>query len=76
MTTLREISLLKQLDSYDHPNIVKLLDVIHGKMERESRLVLFLVFEHLEQDLAEYMNNLPGMMPKTTIQVNMKCSKL
>lgn len=76
MTTLREISLLKQLDSHNHPNIVKLLDVIHGKMERETQLVLFLVFEHLEQDLAEYMTQLPPSgMTKVTIQVILSLSR-
>lgn len=56
MSTLREISLLKQLDTYEHPNIVRLLDICHGKrLEKEQQLVLFLVFEHVEQDLASYI---------------------
>ncbi|XP_060521364.1 cyclin-dependent kinase 4 [Cylas formicarius] len=54
MNTLREIGLLKQLNMYNHPNIVKLLDICHGQqMGRE--LMMFLVFEHLEQDLASYI---------------------
>lgn len=93
MSTLREIALLKQLDAFQHPNIVKwvverftpydcihtiirnrqnrLLDVCHGqRTEREGQLVLFLVFEHLEQDLSGYIEALPnsGMQAKT-IQV-------
>lgn len=61
MSTLREISLLKQLDSYEHPNIVRLLDICHGKfVEKEQQLVLFLVFEHVEQDLSSYMEKYKG----------------
>lgn len=56
MNTIREIALLKQLDSHQHPNIVRLLDVCHGKKnEKEQLLVMYLVFEHAEQDLATYM---------------------
>lgn len=56
MNTIREIALLKQLDSHQHPNIVRLLDVCHGKkIEKEQLLVMYLVFEHAEQDLATYM---------------------
>lgn len=42
----------------------------HGQLERERQLVLFLVFEHLEEDLAGYLNRVGdrGMSPKT-IQV-------
>lgn len=58
--TLREISLLKQLDQYEHPNIVRLLDICHGQtMEREQQLVLYLVFEHVDQDLATYIERCP-----------------
>ncbi|XP_070499228.1 cyclin-dependent kinase 6 [Chironomus tepperi] len=59
MTTLREISLLKNLDSYNHPHIVKLLDVIHRRAERDNMLELYLVFEYLERDLADYISHLP-----------------
>lgn len=45
-TTIREISLLKELD---HLNIVKLLDIIHTDNK------LFLVFEYLNLDLKKYM---------------------
>lgn len=56
MSTLREIALLKQLDASQHPNIVKLIEVCHGKLlEREDQLVIFLVFEHLEQDLSDFI---------------------
>uniref|UniRef100_A0A182NJH3 cyclin-dependent kinase n=1 Tax=Anopheles dirus TaxID=7168 RepID=A0A182NJH3_9DIPT len=68
MSTLREIFMLKQLDTFGHPNVVKLLDVCQGqRLEREGQLVLFLVFEHLDQDLDEYIKRLPpkGMSPST-----------
>lgn len=61
MNTLREISLLKHLDSFEHPNIVRLLDVCHGRrLEQEQQLVLYLVFEHVEQDLATYLEKCPS----------------
>ncbi|NXP46436.1 CDK3 kinase, partial [Heliornis fulica] len=46
-TAIREVSLLKELK---HPNIVRLLDVIHCQKK------LYLVFEYLNQDLDKYMN--------------------
>ncbi|XP_072335637.1 cyclin-dependent kinase 2-like isoform X2 [Scyliorhinus torazame] len=49
-TAIREISLLKELN---HPNIVKLLDVIHSEKK------LYLVFEFLNQDLKKYMDSAP-----------------
>ncbi|XP_013410034.1 cyclin-dependent kinase 2-like [Lingula anatina] len=49
-TAIREISLLKELD---HPNVVRLLDVVH------SELKLYLVFEYLNQDLKKYMDSAP-----------------
>lgn len=67
MSTLREIFMLKQLDTFGHPNVVKLLDVCQGqRLEREGQLVLFLVFEHLDQDLDEYIKR--NGMPPSTIQ--------
>ncbi|XP_018327736.1 cyclin-dependent kinase 6-like [Agrilus planipennis] len=54
MSALREIGLLKQLDTYEHPNIVRLLDICHGQ-RFEKELVMFLVFEHVDQDLASYI---------------------
>ncbi|CAO2646141.1 Cyclin-dependent kinase 3 [Lemmus lemmus] len=49
-TAIREISLLKELK---HPNIVKLLDVVHKEKK------LYLVFEFLTQDLKKHMDSAP-----------------
>ncbi|XP_059475845.1 cyclin-dependent kinase 4 [Neocloeon triangulifer] len=56
MSTLREIGLLRQIDQHHHPNIVSLLDICHGpRLEKEHQLTLFLVFEHVDQDLSAYL---------------------
>ena len=51
-TSIREISILKQLR---HPNIVYLMDLIHGAKK------LYLVFEFMEHDLKKFLeiNNEP-----------------
>lgn len=46
-TAIREISLLKELQ---HPNIVRLFDVVHTERK------LTLVFEFLDQDLKKYLD--------------------
>lgn len=58
-------------DAIDLLALERLLDVCHGqRSEREGQLVLFLVFEHLEQDLSGYIESLPSSgMPNKTIQV-------
>eukprot|EP00943_MAST-04B_sp_MAST-4B-sp1_P008920 g8920.t1 len=48
-TAIREIALLKELR---HENVVCLMTVVHTEHK------LFLVFEHLDQDLKQYMDNL------------------
>lgn len=58
MAILREISLLKQLERFDHPNIVRLLDITHGT-RREREMSLHLIFEHIHQDLDSYLRNCP-----------------
>ncbi|XP_070174896.1 cyclin-dependent kinase 6-like [Littorina saxatilis] len=59
MTAIREISVLKQLEKYEHPNIVKLLDVSHNNItDREIRVNL--VFEFIDQDLATYLAKCPS----------------
>ncbi|WRT65525.1 cyclin-dependent kinase 1 [Kwoniella shivajii] len=49
-TSIREISLLKELSKDD--NIVKLLDIVHSDSK------LYLVFEFLDMDLKKYMDTI------------------
>lgn len=50
-TTIREISLLKELKD---ENIVRLYDIIHSESNK-----LYLVFEFLDLDLKKYMESIP-----------------
>lgn len=58
-TAIREISLLKELD---HPNVVRLLDVVHSNNK------LFLVFEYLLQDLKKYMDDSQQLLPVSLVK--------
>lgn len=49
-TTLREIFALKELD---HPNIIKLLDIIYEPLNKK----LFLIFEYMPYDLRKYIKS-------------------
>ncbi|VDP04145.1 unnamed protein product [Soboliphyme baturini] len=62
-SSLREIALLRDLD---HPNVVRLLDVIHVNKR------LYLVFEYLAKDLKHYLDSL-GTKPVPAALA--KCSK-
>ena len=55
---LREISLLKHLGKFKHPNIIQLLDICHGP-RYDQDMVLYLVFEHVEQDLRNFLQQCP-----------------
>lgn len=59
---LREVGVLKQLQHSFCPNVVRLLDVCHGKsVGSDGRsMTLFLVFEHVDQDLAQYLADCPA----------------
>ncbi|KAL5009592.1 hypothetical protein ScPMuIL_011897 [Solemya velum] len=54
MSAIREISSLRQLEKYEHPNIVRLLDVQFGNTSSEE-VGLTLVFEYIDQDLATFL---------------------
>ncbi|XP_059154732.1 cyclin-dependent kinase 4-like [Physella acuta] len=58
MAAVREISLLRQLESKEHPNIVKLLDVHHQAVS-DKDICLSLVFEFIDQDLNSYLERCP-----------------
>ncbi|KAJ1621026.1 protein serine/threonine kinase [Pavlovales sp. CCMP2436] len=58
-TAIREISILKELQ---HPNIVKLLDVIHTEKK------LTLVFEYLDQDLKKFLDQAEGNVDIRTLK--------
>lgn len=57
-TAIREISLLKELN---HPNVVRLHDVIHADRR------LYLVFEYLDLDLKKLMDSMPGFSHDTRL---------
>eukprot|EP00794_Sanderia_malayensis_P003611 gene3611-4122_t len=61
VSTMREISLLKSLDSSAHPNIVRLYDVFQTASAAIPRheYILTLVFEHVDQDLSQFLNRYP-----------------
>lgn len=60
MTTIREVAALKRLDLFEHPHVVRFFDICHGqRIEKEQKMVIFLIFEHVEQDLAKYIERCP-----------------
>ncbi|XP_065510510.1 cyclin-dependent kinase 4 [Caloenas nicobarica] len=66
LSAVREVALLKRLEHFDHPNIVRLMDVCAtARTERETKVTL--VFEHVDQDLKMYLDKAPapGLPPDT-----------
>jgi hypothetical protein len=64
--------MLKQLNLIFYVKLLhRLLDVIHRNVERDNLLELYLVFEYLERDLADYITHLPStqIIPTHQIQV-------
>ena len=71
ISTIREIAYLKHLEKYDHPNIVKLLDVINGpRLSNEQSVIL--IFEYIDFDLNTYMRNFSGNLSLCKIKDLMK----
>lgn len=66
VSTLREITLLKQLDNMSHPNIVRMFDAFQtfsssassssSSVDSPQDVVLTIVFEHVEQDLSTFIH--------------------
>ena len=57
--------LVLSLPNYSHSNLSRLLDICHGqRLDRE--MVLYLVFEHVDQDLNLYIEKCPppGLAPE------------
>ncbi len=59
-TAIREISILKQMK---HPNIVNLVDLIHGEKK------LFLIFEFMDYDLKKYLDQNGAPLPSQLVKV-------
>ncbi|MCI4384880.1 hypothetical protein PGIGA_G00043910 [Pangasianodon gigas] len=54
---IREVALLRKIGHFNHPNVVKLLDVSAGL--RKPGLDLMLVFEYIDQDLSSFLSTVP-----------------
>ncbi|XP_072431368.1 cyclin-dependent kinase 6 isoform X2 [Chiloscyllium punctatum] len=69
LSTIREVAVLRQLESFEHPNVVRLFDVCTvSRTDRETKLTL--VFEHVDQDLTTYLEKAPAPgVPPETIKV-------
>nr|CAB3229474.1 cyclin-dependent kinase D-3 [Phallusia mammillata] len=68
LSTVREIALLKQLETLEHENVVRMLDICTGRQTvRETQLML--VFEYIDQDLDMFLKNSPEEgIPATKIK--------
>lgn len=60
-TAMREIAILRELD---HPNIVRLIDVIYNPSGKQ----LSLIFEYLEYDMKKFMKTLTNYLPNEVIK--------
>ncbi|XP_076840354.1 cyclin-dependent kinase 4 isoform X1 [Brachyhypopomus gauderio] len=59
LSTVREVALLRRLEQFDHPNIVKLMDVC-ATLRTDQETKVTLVFEHVDQDLKTYLEKAPS----------------
>lgn len=55
LSHVREIALLRQLDAFEHPNVIRLLDVCPGESSISNEIKLNLVFEYVDMDLEWFM---------------------
>ncbi|KAK5601802.1 Cyclin-dependent kinase 4 [Crenichthys baileyi] len=59
VSTVREVALLKRMEQFDHPNVVRLMDVCATqRSDQETKVTL--VFEHVDQDLKTYLEKAPA----------------
>ncbi|KAL6476691.1 hypothetical protein MHYP_G00151900 [Metynnis hypsauchen] len=54
---IREVALLRRIEHFDHPNIVKFLNV--SAEVRKQSLDLTLAFEYIDQDLSSFLSTAP-----------------
>ncbi|XP_072507610.1 cyclin-dependent kinase 6 isoform X2 [Notamacropus eugenii] len=68
LSTIREVAVLRHLETFEHPNVVRLFDVCTvSRTDRETKLTL--VFEHVDQDLTTYLDKVPDPgVPTETIK--------
>lgn len=59
LSTVREVALLRRLEQFDHPNIVRLMDVC-ATLRTQQETKVTLVFEHVDQDLRTYLEKAPA----------------
>ncbi|KAK7809224.1 hypothetical protein U0070_025633 [Myodes glareolus] len=65
---LKSVALLRRLEAFEHPNVVRLLNVCAtSRTDRDIKVTL--VFEHIDQDLRAYMDKAPPPgLPVETIK--------
>lgn len=54
---------MRQVDRFQHPNIIRFLDVCHGprhENQTNPHLILYLVFEFIDMDLSKYIQTADG----------------
>nr|XP_054115082.1 cyclin-dependent kinase 4-like [Callithrix jacchus] len=68
VSTVHEVALLRRLEAFEHPNVVRLMDVCAtSRTDREIKVTL--VFEHVDQDLRTYLDKAPPPdLPAETIK--------
>ncbi|XP_051957330.1 cyclin-dependent kinase 4 [Xyrauchen texanus] len=72
LSTVREVALLRRLEQFDHPNIVRLMDVC-ATLRTDQETKVTLVFEHVDQDLRTYLEKAPAPgLPNNMIRDLMK----
>ncbi|XP_034567110.1 cyclin-dependent kinase 6 [Notolabrus celidotus] len=55
---IREVALLRKMNKFDHPNIIKLLEA--SAVPDGRNLDLTLVLEYIDQDLSTYLSKVPA----------------